>query len=100
MAFDIGAQFRQQGSQDVASGHRVQTMIRIRVASANVLKKWGRLDIAWGEANRFRFNGVDLPGDGASGAYGVYKVEMFGTDPSDGRGAAGWVAVGPGVVGG
>ena len=64
----------------------------LQLAAASVLKKWGRLDIAWGEANRFRFKGVDLPGDGASGIYGVYKVQMFGTDLSDGRGAAGWVA--------
>jgi acyl-homoserine-lactone acylase len=63
----------------------------IRVAAARVLQKWKRLDAPWGEANRFRFDGVDVAGDGASGAYGVYKVQMFGTDPKDGHGAAGWV---------
>jgi acyl-homoserine-lactone acylase len=63
----------------------------IRVAAARVLQKWKRLDVPWGEANRFRFDGVDVAGDGASGAYGVYKVQMFGTDPKDGHGAAGWV---------
>jgi acyl-homoserine-lactone acylase len=64
----------------------------MRQAAAAVRKKWGSLDVAYGEANRFRFQGVDLPGDGASGTFGVYKVQQFGIDNKDGRGAAGWVA--------
>lgn len=63
----------------------------MRQAAASVKKKWGSLDVAYGEANRFRFKGKDLPGDGASGTYGVYKVQQFGSDPSDGRNAAGWI---------
>jgi acyl-homoserine-lactone acylase len=69
-----------------------QTAIEvIRLAAARMLQKWKRLDVPWGEANRFRFHGVDIAGDGASGAFGVYKVQMFGRDPSDGKGVAGSV---------
>ncbi|BDC48112.1 7-beta-(4-carbaxybutanamido)cephalosporanic acid acylase [Bryobacterales bacterium F-183] len=71
----------------------------MRQASEAVRKKWGRLDVAYGEANRFRFQGVDLPGDGASGNYGVYKVQQFGVDTKDGRGAAGWVGEGKPLLG-
>ncbi len=64
----------------------------MRKAAADVKKKWGSLDVAYGEANRFRFKGKDLPGDGASGTFGVYKVQQFGVDAADGKNAAGWVA--------
>ena len=33
--------------------------------------------VAWGEVNRFRFGAVDLPGDGASGTYGCFRVMRF-----------------------
>lgn len=33
--------------------------------------------VAWGEVNRFRFGSIDLPGDGASGTYGTFRVMRF-----------------------
>jgi acyl-homoserine-lactone acylase len=71
----------------------------MRQAAANVLKKWGKLDVAYGEANRFRFRGLDLPGDGASGAFGVYKVQTFAPDAADGRNAAGSISAERPLVG-
>lgn len=77
-----------------------QTAVAImRTAAEGVRRKWGRLDVAYGDANRFRFQGVDLPGDGASGAYGVYKVQQFVADPKDGKNAAGWIGEGKPLVG-
>ena len=32
---------------------------------------------AWGEVNRFRAGALDLPGDGATGTYGTYRVMTF-----------------------
>jgi acyl-homoserine-lactone acylase len=47
-------------------------------AAAEVLKKHGRLDVAYGDVNRFRFRGADLPGNGADGALGAFRVIRFG----------------------
>ena len=33
--------------------------------------------VAWGEINRFRIGSLDLPGEGASGTYGAYRVVRF-----------------------
>ena len=55
-----------------------------------VRKTYGAEDAAWGDVYRFRFNGVDLPGDGASGSYGCYRVVTYAPSP-DGKRAAGWV---------
>jgi acyl-homoserine-lactone acylase len=33
--------------------------------------------VEWGQVNRFRFGPLDLPGDGASGAYGAFRVMRF-----------------------
>ncbi|MHB1205138.1 MAG: alpha/beta fold hydrolase [Rhodospirillaceae bacterium] len=51
-------------------------------AVAVVREKYGAPDVAWGDVNRFQFPGIDLPGDGASGGYGLYKVQTF--DPVEG----------------
>jgi acyl-homoserine-lactone acylase len=45
--------------------------------------------VAWGEVNRFRFGEVDLPGDGASGQLGAYRVMQFDPRPDKKR-VAGW----------
>lgn len=38
---------------------------------------FGSERVAWGEVNRFRFGAIDLPGDGASGTYGCFRVMRF-----------------------
>jgi acyl-homoserine-lactone acylase len=40
-------------------------------------RAYGSESVAWGDVNRFRFGAVDLPGDGASGTYGTFRVMRF-----------------------
>ncbi|HSA56809.1 MAG TPA: acylase [Gemmatimonadaceae bacterium] len=49
-------------------------------AATEVLRRHGRLDVAWGEVNRFRRDAVELPANGASGALGVFRVVEFGPE--------------------
>ena len=60
---------------------------------------FGSERVAWGDANRFRFGTIDLPGDGAAGTYGCFRVVRFdrvtGTVPR----VAGNVADGQPLVG-
>ena len=53
-------------------------------------QRYGAEDVAWGEVHRFRFGPLDLPGDGASGNYGLFRVLQF-TDLPDGKRVAGQV---------
>ena len=50
-----------------------QLLAAVRTTRAN----HGSERVAWGEVNRFRFGSVDLPGDGASGTYGTFRVMRF-----------------------
>jgi acyl-homoserine-lactone acylase len=43
-------------------------------AAASVTKAYGALDVPWGDVFRLREDSLDLPGNGASGAYGVFSV--------------------------
>jgi acyl-homoserine-lactone acylase len=47
-------------------------------AAVEVEKKFGKLDVAYGDVNRFKFRGADLPGNGADGALGAFRVIRFG----------------------
>jgi acyl-homoserine-lactone acylase len=40
---------------------------------------YGAADVAWGDANRYRFGDIDLPGEGASGQLGAYRVQQYDT---------------------
>lgn len=37
----------------------------------------GSLDVPWGEVYRFRINGIDLPANGGSGNYGIFRTMYF-----------------------
>ncbi|MEO1050906.1 MAG: acylase [Bacteroidota bacterium] len=52
----------------------------------------GRLDIPWGDVYRIKYNGIDLPGNGASGLYGVVRVAWEGGRNRIGGGDS-WVGV-------
>lgn len=43
--------------------------------------------------NRYRFNGLDLPADGAPGNYGMFRVMRYAPQP-EGKRVAGWVGEG------
>jgi acyl-homoserine-lactone acylase len=53
---------------------------------------YGAADVAWGDANRYRFGDIDLPGEGASGLLGAYRVQQFDAVPGGPEGVrvAGW----------
>jgi acyl-homoserine-lactone acylase len=47
----------------------------------------------WGDVQRYQFGEIDLPGEGASGTYGLYRVQQFDAVPGkSGTRVAGWPA--------
>ena len=69
-------------------------MTALRGAAADVERRWGRLDVAWGEVHRVRLAGKDLPVGGCGGDLGCFRVLQFQEEP-DGklaaRGGDGWI---------
>ena len=63
---------------------------------------YGAADVAWGDANRYRFGDIDLPGEGASSALGAFRVQVF--DPPERKDSpvrvAGWGEADRQLVGG
>ncbi|MGI8583247.1 MAG: acylase [Chitinophagaceae bacterium] len=49
-------------------------------AADEVIKKYGSLDVAYGDINRFRANNIDYPGNGAPDRMGVYRAMYFRED--------------------
>jgi acyl-homoserine-lactone acylase len=50
-------------------------------AVRSVRQLHGSESVAWGDVNRFRIGSVDLPGDGATGTYGCFRVLRFDPVP-------------------
>jgi acyl-homoserine-lactone acylase len=61
-------------------------------------KTYGTEAVAWGDVNRYRFQGLDLPADGAPGTYGMFRVMRYAPQP-DGKRVAGWVGEGKSLAG-
>ncbi len=57
-------------------------------AAEEVAKEHGRVDVTWGEVHRLRLGGLDLPGNGASGALGVFRVAYYAGPAKDGTSTA------------
>jgi acyl-homoserine-lactone acylase len=53
----------------------------LRTAAQKVRQRYGRLDIAWGDVNRFGPAGQDYPANGGSEQYGIYRTIHFAPDP-------------------
>ncbi len=53
-------------------------VVALAKAALEVEKNFGKLEVAYGEVNRFKFRGADLPGNGADGALGAFRVIRFG----------------------
>ena len=53
---------------------------------------YGAPDVAWGDANRYRFGTLDMPGEGATGQLGAYRVQQYDAVTGQSRGVriAGW----------
>jgi acyl-homoserine-lactone acylase len=67
-------------------------------AVEEVRREHGDERVEWGQIHRFRFGDIDLPGDGAAGRYGVFRVVTFGT-VADGSRIAGHVGAGQPMAG-
>ena len=56
-----------------------------REAVAEVKRRWGSIDVTWGDVHRIRFgDNVDLPIGGANNDMGAFRILMFKDDP-DGK---------------
>ena len=67
-----------------------QAAAALTEAARAVLKEHGSMDVAWGEVNRYRFGDVELPGEGAVGQLGAYRVQTFDALPDERVRVAGW----------
>jgi acyl-homoserine-lactone acylase len=56
----------------------------LAAAAREVEAAHGRADVTWGEVHRLRLGGFDLPGNGASGALGVFRVAFWSPPGEDG----------------
>lgn len=56
----------------------------LEAAARAVRERWGAVDVPWGEVNRLRRDGVDLPGNGGPSALGAFRVVAWENAP-DGR---------------
>ena len=58
-----------------------QKAVEILVKAAKAVKgKYGSIDIAWGEVNRFRVGGYDYPANGGPDNLGVFRTMYFADD--------------------
>lgn len=76
----------------LADSARAVTALRYAVAETE--RRYGRIDVAWGEVHRVRIAGRDFPVGGCGGDLGCFRVLQFGQEP-DGklavRGGDGWI---------
>ncbi len=63
-------------------------LAHLETAARQVRERHGDLAVAWGAVHRFRARGLDLPADGLTGLYGLYRVVGFDEQP-DGQLVAG-----------
>jgi len=56
---------------------------KLKQAANEVIKRFGSLDPAWGDFNRFRSGDIDLPGNGAPSTYGSYRAIGYRYDYKD-----------------
>ena len=52
----------------------------LSLAAGEMLNQYGKLDIEWGEVNRFRMNDVDFPANGGPGDYGIFRTIYYAPD--------------------
>lgn len=54
-----------------------EAVTHLAAAVRAVREQHGSESVAWGDVHRFRAGALDLPGDGASGTYGTFRVMTF-----------------------
>ena len=71
-----------------------EAVAALTVAADSVLRRYGRIDVAWGEAHRIQLGGQDIPVGGCSGDLGCFRVLSFRDEPDGKRsaqGGDGWI---------
>ncbi|WP_051360041.1 acylase [Adhaeribacter aquaticus] len=59
-----------------------QKAVALLVQAANEVKqKYGAMDVAWGDVNRFKRGSLDIPGNGGNGLLGIYRTMQFREAP-------------------
>jgi acyl-homoserine-lactone acylase len=53
-------------------------------AAMEVQQEYGALDVEWGSVHRFRKDGLDFPGNGGPGQYGIFRTIDYTRNP-DGK---------------
>jgi acyl-homoserine-lactone acylase len=61
----------------------------LRSVIPQVRQRYGRLDVPWGEVNRVRVGGKDVPVGGCGGDLGCFRVLQFAQQPDGKRAASG-----------
>ncbi|MEO8025205.1 MAG: acylase [Bryobacteraceae bacterium] len=65
-----------------------KAVVSLEAAAASIKKKYGRLDVSWGEVHRLRRDGADLPSNGDTGdPLGIFRVINYAV-AADGKLAA------------
>lgn len=54
-------------------------------AAMEVEKMYGVLNVAWGEVNRFKLGDYNLPANGGSGNYGIFRTMYFAKNANDNK---------------
>ena len=60
---------------------RAAAVTHLAAAARAVREQYGSERVPWGDVNRFRAGSLDLPGDGATGTYGTFRVMTFAAPP-------------------
>jgi acyl-homoserine-lactone acylase len=64
---------------------RAAAVMHLGAAVRGVREQYGSASVAWGDVHRFRAGSLDLPGDGAPGTYGTFRVMTFASVEPDAR---------------
>lgn len=69
-------------------------VLALTAAAAETRRRYGALDVAWGQVHRVRIAGKDIPVGGCSGALGCFRVLQFREETDGTRtvsGGDGWI---------
>ena len=78
---------------------RAEAVRQLEAAVRATRIAYGSESVAWGDVNRFRLGSVDLPGDGANGTYGTFRVMRFDRVQGSQARIAGKLPDGPSLLG-
>ena len=93
-AFAVKWSWRELTTSPRGLGQPEKALQSLQWAALEMLRKYGALDVTWGDIHRVRRGNVDVPVGGCSGALGCFRVLTYEEQP-DGKRIAnsgdGWV---------